>query len=601
MIYIRFMPMNNFLKICFFTSFVTIFCSCSTSNQPKNTDIQVDELFFAQDPESVKGKLDVYSSMARAVKYNIDVTAQNMNKKIFSDNPNMQPREVIRKVLNVKTGKENPLYDGLRALDFSIVYAVSRLSDNRAYVDAAIYAKSAQNLALAAIKSHKDALFAQKKVKEIDRLMARENKVLAELNKKLERAGSLAKEELAYKKGLEVSLLKLSEMRSSLLFNEADYARLVKADERKMELEGRKFYEIDDFDKKLDVQTFQRSAYHNRSEFALSKEMNKSYSFREVEANLLEKYPEIERLQINGYNAEDPIFAEELERRANKVAIELVDAVMAYQASTKAEEKKFLKAKAFDNLTIAIFTQVELAFDLVKAADYDEEVIAKNIRTLRKEIKNLEKRYRLNAEQKIELLNLKVALSAAELKESQILAEQAVAIRSLYFYAGFSPFNKTLLRASVKDIATTLKLGFNQDVVEMLAAVPEAQKKEERIENKWAKQDDWLEKLMKEKKPVKKAIDLPNKPLTNFDLYEGEEFNKKKIMQLGSYRQAENANVEWAMLKELYPEFQSYNPVIEKTKVNKKTMYRLVIRSADGGFRDICNKLRRDRVECILR
>ncbi|MBO5442592.1 MAG: hypothetical protein J6A33_02260 [Alphaproteobacteria bacterium] len=593
--------MNNFLKICFAVGFVTIFCSCSTPNEPKNMDIQVDELFFAQDPEPVKGKLDVYSSMARAVKYNIDVTAQNMNKKIFNDNPNMQPREVIRKVLNVKTGKENPLYDGLRALDFSIVYAVSRLSDNRAYVDAAIYAKSAQNLALAAIKSHKDALFAQKKVKEIDRLMARENKILAELNKKLERAGSLAKEELAYKKGLEVSLLKLSEMRNALLFNEADYARLVKADERKMELEGRKFYEIDDFDEKLDVQTFQRSAYYNRSEFALSKELNKSYSFQEVEANLLKAYPELERLQINGYNAEDPIYAEELERRANKVSVDLVDAVMAYQASTKAEEKKLLKSKAFDALTIAVFTQVELAFDLVKAADYDEEVITKNIHSLRKEIKNLEKRYRLNAEQKIELLNLKVALLSAELKESQILAEQALAIRSLYFYAGFSPFNKTLLRARVKDIATTLKLGFNQDVVEMLAAVPEEQKKEERIENKWAKQDDWLEKLMTEKKPGKKVIDLPSKPMTNFDLYEGEEFNKKKIMQLGSYRQAENANVEWAMLKELYPQFREYNPVIEKTKVNKKTMYRLVIRSADGGFRDICNKLRRDRVECILR
>lgn len=593
--------MNNFLKICFAVGFVTIFCSCSTPNEPKNTDIQVDELFFAQDPEPVKGKLDVYSSMARAVKYNIDVTAQNMNKKIFNDNPNMQPREVIRKVLNVKTGKENPLYDGLRALDFSIVYAVSRLSDNRAYVDAAIYAKSAQNLALAAIKSHKDALFAQKKVKEIDRLMARENKILAELNKKLERAGSLAKEELAYKKGLEVSLLKLSEMRNALLFNEADYARLVKADERKMELEGRKFYEIDDFDEKLDVQTFQRSAYYNRSEFALSKELNKSYSFQEVKANLLKAYPELERLQINGYNAEDPIYAEELERRANKVSVDLVDAVMAYQASTKAEEKKLLKSKAFDALTIAVFTQVELAFDLVKAADYDEEVITKNIHSLRKEIKNLEKRYRLNAEQKIELLNLKVALLSAELKESQILAEQALAIRSLYFYAGFSPFNKTLLRARVKDIATTLKLGFNQDVVEMLAAVPEEQKKEERIENKWAKQDDWLEKLMTEKKPGKKVIDLPSKPMTNFDLYEGEEFNKKKIMQLGSYRQAENANVEWTMLKELYPQFREYNPVIEKTKVNKKTMYRLVIRSADGGFRDICNKLRRDRVECILR
>lgn len=34
------------------------------------------------EPEKVNGRLDVYSSMARAVKYNVDFTSQNMRKKL---------------------------------------------------------------------------------------------------------------------------------------------------------------------------------------------------------------------------------------------------------------------------------------------------------------------------------------------------------------------------------------------------------------------------------------------------------------------------------------------------------------------------------------
>lgn len=596
--------MNNFTKIFFIAISSLSLWACSTAVKEKNANIEVDELYFAQEPEPINGKIDVYNSMARAVKYNVDITTQNLNKKIFTDNPNMQPQDVVRKMLNVKSEKENPLYGGLKVLDFAIIHAITRLSDKRSYVDGNLYAKSSQSLALAAIKSHKDALFAQKKIKVITRLIDQEQKILTGLNKKLDRVGSLSKDDQAYQKGLEVAIMKLSELRAALVFNINEYAQLVKADEKKMSFEGRKFYELEDLDESLTVSAFQNSAYRNRNEFAMPKEFGKSYTYVEIDNNLLKRYPEVERLRINGYNAEDPIYAEELEKRASNVAVSLLNAVASYQVATKVEEKKFLREKAFDELTIAIFTQVELAFDLVQAVNFDLEVVSKQIVEIKKEIKTLEKLHRPNVEQNLDLLNKKIKLFELERKESQVLAEKALAIRSLYFYAGFSPFNKKLLKANVSDIVGMLKVGFNKDVVEMLAAVPEQQKTEDRMENRWAKQDNWLEKLLEAKNAKPEAnsmIVIPVKTFGDFDMYEGEEFDKKKVMQLGSYRQVENVDIEWKMLKELYPEFSEYNPIIEKTKVNKKIMYRLVIRSSEGGFKDICNKLRQDRVECILR
>ena len=43
--------------------------------------------------------------MARGVKYNVDVAAQEMNKKLFSQNQNMAPQDIIQNMMNVKSGR----------------------------------------------------------------------------------------------------------------------------------------------------------------------------------------------------------------------------------------------------------------------------------------------------------------------------------------------------------------------------------------------------------------------------------------------------------------------------------------------------------------
>ena len=595
--------MNKFGKLSFVLIVLGIIGGCSSAEKGGVGDkIEVDELIFAQNPEPVRGKLDVYASMARGVKYNVDVAAQEMNKKLFSQNQNMAPQDIIQNMMNVKSGRDNPLYDSLRALDYAVIYAMVNLSGSRSYIDSNIFVKTSQNLALASIKAHKGALFAARQLKEIARLTDKQQKKLNDINKKEERTGRLTPAELSYKKGLEVALLKLKEMYEAQAFAVAEYAHLVKAEPKELKLEGRTFYELDDLDKKLTVRAFQRSAFNNRSEFDIAKEMGRSYRFREVEYNLLKKYPEIERLNINGYDVEDEVYAENLEKRAYALALGLVKKTEAYKKAKEGERDR-LRVKAFDELGTAIFTQVEVAYNLVRLSEIDFGVVSKQAADLKKDIKQRE-RGRLSADAEISLLNDRIKLLALQNEQSQIAAEKALALRALYFYAGFSPFTRTLLKNEIKDIVVSLRASFNKDMVEMLAAVPVEEAYDEKVGNDWAKKENWLEDLMENKPEVPAVSAGPAVHAGSDDIfapYADPAYDRKKVMQLGSYVERENADLEWKMLQELYPELRSKTPEVIRTLINGQIFYRLVLHSESGGFLSLCNRLRGDRVQCLLR
>lgn len=599
--------MNKFGKLSFVLIVLGIIGGCSSAEKGGVGDkIEVDELIFAQNPEPVRGKLDVYASMARGVKYNVDVAAQEMNKKLFSQNQNMAPQDIIQNMMNVKSGRDNPLYDSLRALDYAVIYAMVNLSGSRSYIDSNIFVKTSQNLALASIKAHKGALFATRQLKEIARLTDKQQKKLNDINKKEERTGRLTPAELSYKKGLEVALLKLKEMYEAQAFAVAEYAHLVKAEPKELKLEGRTFYELDDLDKKLTVRAFQRSAFNNCSEFDIAKEMGRSYRFREVEYNLLKKYPEIERLNINGYDVEDEVYAENLEKRAYALALGLVKKTEAYKKAKEGERDR-LRVKAFDELGTAIFTQVEVAYNLVRLSEIDFGVVSKQAADLKKDIKQRE-RGRLSADAEISLLNDRIKLLALQNEQSQIAAEKALALRALYFYAGFSPFTRTLLKNEIKDIVVSLRASFNKDMVEMLAAVPAEEAYDEKVGNDWAKKENWLEDLMENKPEVPAAQPAGSAgPAVHagsddiFAPYADPAYDRKKVMQLGSYVERENADLEWKMLQELYPELRSKTPEVIRTRINGQIFYRLVLHSESGGFLSLCNRLRGDRVQCLLR
>lgn len=575
--------------------------ACAAEPKVAKPLVEADDTVSFIDVEPVKGRMNVYTSMARGVKYNVDVTKKNIHKKVFQDTENKSAADIIAGILPKSNG-ESPLYDAARKLDFAVIYAVSHLSGNQELIKSNIYAKSAQGLALAAIKMHKDALFADRKIRELDRQITAQQKQITLLNAKLARNGVLSEQDLEMKKGLEVAVLKLQQLRSYLQASVAEFAALVKTDSKRLQVEGRHFYELEDFDKKNQLETFQNVALDNRSEFNVARAEVYNFNTQDVKRNAVNMYPETAALSLNGYDIKDPIYIDNLQKRAEKVAANLVAAVVAYEKAQKPEEKQPLKVKAFDELGVAVLVQVEIDYDMVRMADNDYTGAAAKVRELRKEVRETERRRNLNTAEKLDLLGKRQALHDQELLQSQVEAERAMALRGLYFHAGLSPFNAKLVQASVGGLEESLKASFNKDMIEMLARAEVKQKELKKQGNVWAKENNWLEVLIDEGGPKEEQpIDIPNKPRGDFEPYAGEHYNKMKVMQLGSYRQRQNADVEWAMLQQLYPEFNQAKPKVESSVLNGKMIYRLILKSENGGFMEICNKLRADRIECILR
>lgn len=592
---------KSFYSPVIFAAAILLLNACAAEPKVAKPLVEADDTVSFIDVEPVKGRMNVYTSMARGVKYNVDVTKKNIHKKVFQDTENKSAGDIIAGILPRSNG-ESPLYDAARKLDFAVIYAVSHLSDNQELIKNNIYAKSAQGLALAAIKMHKDALFADRKIRELDRQITAQQKQITLLNAKLARNGVLGEQDLEMKKGLEVAVLKLQQLRSYLQASVAEFAALVKADPKRLQVEGRHFYELEDFDKKNQLETFQNVALDNRSEFNVARAEVYNFNTQDVKRNAVNMYPETAALSLNGYDIKDPLYIDNLQKRAEKVAANLVAAVVAYQKAQKPEEKQPLKVKAFDELGVAVLVQVEIDYDMVRMADNDFSGAAAKVRELRKEVRETERRRNLNAAEKSDLLNKRQALHEQELLQSQVEAERAMALRGLYFHAGLSPFNAKLVQASVGGLEESLKASFNKDMIEMLARAEVKQKELKKQGNVWAKENNWLEVLIDEGGPKEeRPIDIPSKPRGDFEPYVGEQYNKLKVMQLGSYRQRQNADIEWAMLQQLYPEFNQAKPKVESSVLNGKMIYRLILKSENGGFMEICNKLRADRIECILR
>lgn len=598
---------KKYLKMMAVTVLLSALWACGSSGD-KSLDLkdpEAEKNIMAANPEEVKGKIDVYNSISRAVKYNVSPASKNMKQRISYNNQQLNARDLIRGVLNVKAGAQSQLYDALRVLDFAVVFAVDNLEDDVALKDDYILAKSSQHLALAAIKAHEDALFGTKKVQEIDREMKKQQRILDGLNEKMKRSGKLSNTEVEYKKGLEVYVLELVKIRNILLAGIVQYSQLVKVTEKELKLEGRRFYELDDFDRNLNMASFQEAAAENRSELSRAKNWGLNTNYEAIHQKVVADYPEVERLELNGYDIKDPIYIDSLVRRGTVAAEDLTAAVLDYRKENNVNKKRYMKDQALQALATAVFAQVEIAYNMVNLTSADLQEINEKVMALKKSIREKEKNYRQDYNSRLEVQNQKLKLLEQEAKASQVLAERAVALRSLYFYAGFQPFNRVLLGESIKIITENLKLAFNHDLVKMLSDSPRNEAVLNNNPDKdWSKGDDWLERVMAAKNGKNKSASLQgakNAVAENKPKLTAENLSERKILQLGAYAERENANVEWKMLKQLYPELNQYSPKIERVTVNGKKYYRLLLKSENGGWENLCNKLKNDHFECLLR
>ena len=178
-------------------------------------------------PIKVSGAVDVYDGMARAVKYNTLKLSEDMRQKIYTDNPNLSPKDIILNVFN-SPDNGNALYNGVRALDYAILYAGAYLAETPEQASLLIMQKSAQSLAVAAVKTHGDILASEKIIRKINNLIKTEKTKLAALNAKYNLSGKLSDEEMSYKASLEAALVQLPELRENLVNEVVTYRQLIK-------------------------------------------------------------------------------------------------------------------------------------------------------------------------------------------------------------------------------------------------------------------------------------------------------------------------------------------------------------------------------------
>jgi hypothetical protein len=619
-----------------------IMAACTSDKKSLGIALQTNDFVSDGTTESVSDKVNVYTAMARAAKYNSDASAQNTLKKLYDGGED--PRKIVADMF-VTSKASDKLTQASKAMDFVDLYAMSVLTDNPKSMENILYAKSAQNLSLAAIKLHRKALFADKEIAKLDRLAAQQGKILKGLTDKMERDGDLTEPEINYRKGLEVALNRLAELRGEMVYELSEYTKLIKVSDKGLNLEGKRFYELDDFDKRYTPDIFQDSAVSNRREFVLAKEQLGSFNATKARRQAYVDYPPVARLDINGLAIEDSRYENELFNKARKVSDNALGAVENYRKSPSNDK---LKQKAFDALAALVLTEVEVAYRQVEKASFDYDANRYRLSEVKQIIQMMSKKKSLPDYEKVDVLNRQVELLSLEKKEAEILADRAAALRNLYYLAGLSPFNKTMLKGRIAEIERILKQAFNRDLVVMLSAVKDSPKWDDGG-NAWAHKDRWLDELIDNPQGRRQSeenievaepvaaddfeasaedngllINMPTKAETSAGtetlasvqapVFKPEqqsekvvvaqvpyETENKTMMQLGSYNDMDNAWEDRDEIRNAVPVLKSYDFFIEDAEMNGTVYHRLMIRPEPEKLAELCSEVIRAGYECILR
>ena len=573
---------------------ISMISACSGNKKSLGEVLNTNDLVASYEIESLPKSVGVYNAMARAAKYNSDTAAQNTLKKIYKGDEN--PKKITESIISTPNTPDK-LENAVKAMDFADLYAMSVLTDNQKYIEDTLYAKSAQNLSIEAIKLHREDIFAANKIKEIDRIINNKGKILKELNLRMEKDASLTADELNYRKNLEVALNRLAEIKNQLLFVRKEYVSLIKAKEKELRLEGKRFYELEDFDKQYTPNIFQDSAVSNRREFSLAKEELGSFNAAKARRQAFVDYPLVARLDVNGLKIEDSRYENELFNKAQRVALNVLEAVEDFQNKPSSEQ---LKQKVFDELAALVVTQVEVMYRLVEKTTLEYEANRYIISETKKEIHTMQKDGASTYYEKIDLLNKEVELISLEQKEASLLAQRGAYLRNLYYMAGLTPFNKNILRSKISDIEAVLKQAFNKDLVTMFSAVKENPKWDDGG-NAWAHKDNWLEELLKDEAKNKKSKTNKKISDTSKSAKSVVKSSHHSVMQFGAFTDIDNATNEEKLIKNKVPSLRGYDMYIEQANVGGSLYHRLMLKTEPDKLQSLCNEVIDAGFSCILK
>ena len=575
--------MKQFHKIACFLVFLTLLSACTTTQTPvdNQTTQTVSEQIAPQ-----KGRINIETSLARSLKYNITPLKQQISPKFLGEEARQEAFINLRKL---REGQVPGLSVSLKELDFAILYASLNKTSDSALIDSILTQTTAQNLALGTIKAHKSALYSHKQIFEINRKIRQYQKQIATLMKNK----NLNEEELEKKKALEENIDKLNQILNRLQQNLEDFRQLTKLDNIKFEIESRSFFENIALQPQTKADDYQSSAFANRLELINTTKIPLEQITRQFDKQL-----DTEQTGVQGYFVQDTAYQQNLAALGDAQASVLLQTALDYQKASLSKKEK-IQPKLEEELYKAIYLQIEIAYQLAQKTTSDNEIQQENLQQIKKNIRALEKISRPKPEQQIELWKEQIKLFENETLVDQILAEKAMTITSLRFYGGQLIVSPETITKTLPELTSfwdqALSAKFIVETKDNILQKSEATLPEK--PNSWAHQDNWLEELMAEKQSASTTPKLMSRTLTNL----AEDYNTKKIMQLGAFLDTQTAEKEWQKITSDFPELKNKTPIYEKTEVTGIALYRLLLKSASGGFKDICIRLRRKGYECFLR
>ena len=560
---------NKLKKMHKFAYFALLFATLSACVAPQQPVDNSQQKLQTPQIEPHKGRLSLETAIARSLKYNLQPVKQQVVDKFIGKDARQNAFANFRKL---REGQSISLAVSQKELDFAIFYATVNTIDNSQQIDDIFNRITAQNIVLGTIKAHKNALFDHKKIFEVNRKLRQNKKQLEALIKKS------SENNLAYQKKLEANIDKLNAVQQTMERQLNDFRQLTRIETQKIELDGRRFF--DNIALPLSSSSsYISSAFQNRSEL----KNYPSFSLDMISQKFSDLYPD------------DLSYLDKLSARGDVQASVLLQTALDYQKAATRQKTKLLN-KLSEELHKALYLQIETAYRLAMrtSADYERQNI--NLQKLKQTVHGLEKISRPTEEQNIALLDAKTNFLENEILADQILSEKALTISSLRFYDGQINITPALLSASIGDIAKYFseQLQKNPTLTEKeKLSTPDIEKISE-TKSGWAHNENWLEELMHEN-PMPATPKLMSKaPLSG-------DYDRKTVMQLGAFLDEDTAVREWKRLSADFPELNKYTPVYEKTTVAGIPLFRVLIQSSQGGFKQLCIKLRQSGKECFLR
>ncbi len=575
--------MKNIAKTAGFLLFCTLLTSCGSTPQTTDSQMAVPAPQTELKVEQQKGRINVQTSVARSIKYNQEAVKTAAYPKFFGEDAE---KNAVSNLYKLREHNNGALSTALKELDFAILYTSVNLFNDPEQINAIYTQAINQNLALGAVKSHKNTLYNNNKIFEIDRKIRQTKKQIALLLKRK----NLQENDVEYQKALENSVDKLNAIHQEMQQNIEDYRQLVKIDAKKFEIEGKRFFDELYFSEKSNAEDYQAAALNNRTEV---QPFSGKYTFEDIIGKTTASFPG-NSAAVKGFYVQDSAFLSRLAAQGDAQALKLLQEMTTYQKASKTKKLK-LYDSLVEELHKAVCLQTLLAWNIAQKTSIDLKAHKKAIAELKTVIKKQQKINHPTHAQQLELVQLKLELANYENIENQIAAERAVAIIALHFYSGLMTFNDTTTQ-SLADIATL----FQNSLKHQVSAAQKQDKDYSALtvadDKSWAHKDNWLEELMSTPAPTA-PIAIKTKPASQ----KVQKTAPVQNIQLGAFLEQNNGMIYWKDISTAIPELQAYTPVYEKDSIAGIPMFRLLIKSSEQDLLPLCQRIRSQNRECLLR